>query len=103
LENRDNQTYTFSTFKENPSSDKYDKYYFPEKPKGTFDTILCFYVLNVIPADEREEVIKEIGKYLKPKGKVIFAVRTPAEIEREAKRGEWRYVGHAPRPGGRGS
>jgi len=72
--------------------EKYDKYYFPEKPKGTFDTILCFYVLNVIPADERKEVIKEIGKYLKPKGKVIFAVRTPAEIEREAKRGEWRYV-----------
>ena len=72
--------------------EKYDKYYFPEKPKGTFDTILCFYVLNVIPADERKEVIKEIGEYLKPKGKVIFAVRTPAEIEREAKRGEWRYV-----------
>ena len=72
--------------------EKYDKYYFPEKPEGTFDTILCFYVLNVIPANERKEVINEIKNYLKPRGKVIFAVRTPEEIEREAKMGRWEHI-----------
>lgn len=31
----------------------YDKHYFPEYPNKKFDTILCFYVLNVLMPEEQ--------------------------------------------------
>jgi SAM-dependent methyltransferase len=31
----------------------YDPYYFPEYPKERFHTIICFYVLNVLFAEEQ--------------------------------------------------
>ncbi len=53
----------------------YDKYYFPQLPEGPFDTILCFYVLNVLEPEEQADVLMEISRLLKPGGKAYFAVR----------------------------
>ncbi len=38
--------------------EKFDPYFYPDMPEGTFDTIVCTYVLNVIPSlAEREFII----------------------------------------------
>lgn len=53
----------------------YDKFHFPEYPKKKFDTILCFYVLNVLMPEEQALVLMEISHLLKPGGMAYFAVR----------------------------
>ncbi|MBS4071116.1 MAG: HIT domain-containing protein [Algoriphagus sp.] len=53
----------------------YDKHYFPKFPEQNFDTIICFYVLNVLLPDEQALVLMEISSLLKPSGKAYFAIR----------------------------
>ncbi|GAB2617366.1 HIT domain-containing protein [Belliella aquatica] len=53
----------------------YDKHYFPEFPKKQFDTVICFYVLNVLLPEEQAKVLMEVSSLLKPNGKAYFAVR----------------------------
>lgn len=53
----------------------YDPFYFPEFPTEKFDTILCFYVLNVLLPEEQAEVLMNVSHLLKPNGKAYFAVR----------------------------
>ena len=53
----------------------YDKHYFPNFPTRKFDTIICFYVLNVLLQGEQAKVLMEISQLLKPTGKAYFAVR----------------------------
>jgi SAM-dependent methyltransferase len=53
----------------------YDLHFKPEHPKGKFDTIICFYVLNVVFFEERANIIMIISELLKPFGKAYFAVR----------------------------
>lgn len=53
----------------------YDPYYQPEYPEGPFDTILCQYVLNVLPPLEQTGVIMRISELLKSNGRAYFAVR----------------------------
>ncbi len=36
----------------------FDPYYFPDEPNEKFDTILCFYVLNVLFPEEQNKVIR---------------------------------------------
>ena len=59
----------------------YDPFYFPELPTEKFDTILCFYVLNVLLPEEQAEVLMNISNLLKPKGKAYFAVRRDIQYE----------------------
>lgn len=59
----------------------YDPYYFPEKPTEKYDTIICFYVLNVLMQEEQSDVIMEISALLKPNGKAYFAVRRDITYE----------------------
>jgi diadenosine tetraphosphate (Ap4A) HIT family hydrolase len=59
----------------------YDKFYFPEYPTGKFDTVLCFYVLNVLLPEEQTAVLLEISRLLKPGGKAYFAVRRDIKYE----------------------
>lgn len=61
--------------------DGYDKHYFPEYPKKKFDTILCFYVLNVLLPEEQTKVLIEISRLLKPSGSAYFAVRRDIRYE----------------------
>ena len=59
----------------------YDKHYFPNYPTQTFDTIICFYVLNVLLPEEQAHVLMEISQLLKPSGKAYFAVRRDIQHE----------------------
>jgi len=53
----------------------YDPYYAPTYPRKKFDTILCFYVLNVLLPEEQAHVLMAISELLKPNGKAFFAIR----------------------------
>ena len=53
----------------------YDPFFFPSVPKGEFDTIICNYVLNVVPEDIQEGIIQDIEQRLKPNGFAYLAVR----------------------------
>lgn len=59
----------------------YDPFYFPEYPTEKFDTILCFYVLNVLLPEEQAEVLMNVSNLLKPNGKAYFAVRRDIQYE----------------------
>lgn len=59
----------------------YDPFYFPEFPIEKFDTILCFYVLNVLLPEEQAEVLMNVSNLLKPNGKAYFAVRRDIQYE----------------------
>ena len=59
----------------------YDKHYFPKYPAKKFDTIICFYVLNVLMQEEQANVLMEISQLLKPTGKAYFAVRRDLQQE----------------------
>ncbi len=59
----------------------YDPFYLPDFPDKLFDTILCFYVLNVLFAQDQASVIMEISRLLKPGGKAYFAVRRDLKKE----------------------
>ncbi|MBF2058011.1 MAG: HIT domain-containing protein [Cyanobacterium sp. T60_A2020_053] len=59
----------------------YDPFYFPTYPQEKYDTIICFYVLNVLLEQDQEQVIMEIAHLLKPKGKAYFAVRRDLKKE----------------------
>lgn len=53
----------------------YDRYHFPDYPEKKFDTILCFYVLNVLLPEEQTQVLLELSQLVKPTGRVYIAVR----------------------------
>ncbi len=59
----------------------YDPAYFPTYPTEKFDTILCFYVLNVLMPEEQAAVLIEVSRLLKPTGKAYFAVRRDIRTE----------------------
>ncbi|MEH2312948.1 MAG: bifunctional class I SAM-dependent methyltransferase/HIT family protein [Nostoc sp.] len=59
----------------------YDPYYFPEYPHNKFDTIICFYVLNVLFTEEQTNVLMEVSHLLKPGGKAYYAVRRDIKKE----------------------
>ncbi len=59
----------------------YDPHYFPQFPEAQFDTILCFYVLNVLMPEEQAAVLMEVSQLLKPGGKAYFAVRRDLQQE----------------------
>jgi len=53
----------------------YDPHHAPERPEGTFDTILCHYVLNVLMQREQTDVLMNVSEYLRPSGSAFFTVR----------------------------
>ena len=61
--------------------DGYDPFYFPEVPTEKYDTILCFYVLNVLLPEQQAEVLMNVSSLLKPTGKAYFAVRRDIQYE----------------------
>lgn len=59
----------------------YDPYYFPDYPNGKFNTIICFYVLNVLFAEEQARVLMEVSHLLEPGGMAYYAVRRDIKKE----------------------
>ena len=54
--------------------DSYDPHFHPAEPKGRYDTILCTYVLNVVPRVDQPHIINRIKYLLKKNGKAYFTV-----------------------------
>ena len=65
----------------------YDPHWNPTTPVGTFDTVLCTYVLNVLREAEAAEVIRNIKKYLTPSGVAYITVRRDIKKEGVTSRG----------------
>jgi len=63
------------------SIEGYDKFHFPDYPSKKFDTIICFYVLNVLLPEEQASVLLELSHFVKPTGKVYIAVRRDVHYE----------------------
>lgn len=59
----------------------YDPFYYSNFPTEKFDTILCFYVLNVLLPEEQAEVLMNVSSLLKPNGKAYYAVRRDIQYE----------------------
>lgn len=59
----------------------YDKHYLSDFPNKKFDTIICFYVLNVLLPEEQATVLMELSSLIKPTGKVYIAVRRDLQYE----------------------
>jgi len=67
----------------------YDPHYFPGKPaKGSFDTVMVIYVLNVV--QNSQEVLDQAKEYVKPGGLLMVACRSISEINRLAEDKNWR-------------
>lgn len=72
----------------------YDPYYRPTKPQGTFEVVMCNYVLNVLPTrEEREELVRAAWNYVADRGYLFFAVRLANEIKAKAVAGNWETHG----------
>lgn len=67
----------------------YDPHHLPERPKGTFDTILCHYVLNVLIRREQTGVLMDVSEYLKPSGSAYYTVRR--DLRREGFRQHYKH------------
>src|ERR671933_710381 len=52
-----------------------------KKHENKFDTIICFYVLNVLFPEEQANVLMEVSHLLKPGGNAYFAVRRDIKKE----------------------
>jgi diadenosine tetraphosphate (Ap4A) HIT family hydrolase len=70
----------------------YDPYHFPQHPNDKFDTIICFYVLNVLFTEEQANVLMEVAHLLKPGGKAYYAVRR--DIKKEGFREHYIHKKH---------
>lgn len=54
----------------------YDPHWSPERPEGTFDTVVCTYVLNVLPPEGARAVLDAIRLLLRsPTGTAYITVR----------------------------
>ena len=71
--------------------DGYDPHYRPERPVGTFETIVCNYVLNVIVSEsERLAVLRDIQALLDDDGFAYITVRNDrAALNGYTSKGTW--------------
>ncbi len=70
--------------------DGYDRYHRPTMVTHQYDTIICNYVLNVIPTrEERQCITAHIISLLKPGGLAYISVRNDKLTEGWTSRGTW--------------
>jgi hypothetical protein len=69
--------------------EKYDPTFWPEAPEGSFDTITCNYVLNVVPPESEDEILGHIEELLAPGGTAYIAVRR--DVKRDGLTGSGTY------------
>lgn len=54
----------------------WDPYWRPEIPQGTFEVVLCTYVLNILEVEEAESVLEGVQWFLEPtEGTAYVTVR----------------------------
>ena len=49
-------------------------------PSGKYDGVVCFSVLNVVDPEIRRQIVKTIGRVLKPGGIALITARTNADV-----------------------
>jgi hypothetical protein len=54
--------------------DKYDPNFYPGYPTGLYDTITCFYVLNILKRHQAQTVLEKIKALLLDEGKAYITV-----------------------------
>jgi len=69
----------------------YDPNHKPVEIKGKFDTIMCNYVLNVLPPKKVDEVLAKIKNLLAPGGVAYVAVRRDIKKEGRTSKGTLQY------------
>ena len=57
------------------SLEAYDPYWRPSLPGGSFDTITCIYVLNVVTSEVSSDILQKVKELLVPGGIAYFVVR----------------------------
>lgn len=55
--------------------DGYDPHWFPQMPKGKYDTITCTFVLNTVEPADVQDIVLDIFNRLRPHGKAYITVR----------------------------
>jgi len=66
--------------------EKYDPHWFPTKPQGKFNIVLCTYVLCVLPPNIREMVLGEIADLMTDEGSyALLSVR--ADLKKDSQPG----------------
>lgn len=63
-----------------------------DMPEGTYNTVLCIYVLNVLPKSDEARIIKQVQSRLRPNGMAYFAVRGDVKKSGKTSRGYQRPV-----------
>ena len=73
------------------NADKYDPFFSHCPPHGQYDTILCTYVLNVIPnSQERSRILNKIKGLLNEGGRAYISVRRDLKsLKGWTKKGTW--------------
>ena len=71
--------------------ERFDPHYFPNMPVGTFNTITCNYVLNVVPSPiERLDIVELVNSLRAPGGIAYFSVRNDkSNLNGWTSRGTW--------------
>ena len=72
-------------------AESYDPHFQPDMQDGLFDTVVCNYVLNVIPSEkERSAVVSDIRSRLKSDGRAYISVRADkGALNGYTKTGSW--------------
>lgn len=75
---------------EHLGAEKYDAHYFPEKPFGRFDVVLCNYVVNtIVNESDRVLTVGRALRFVTNGGLFIITSRSINEIEKNAKIKQW--------------
>lgn len=69
----------------------YDPYHRPRLGRGKYDVITCNYVLNVISARERKQVLSHIKSLLRKNGIAYITLRRDIKKDYVTKRGTKQY------------
>lgn len=79
--------------------DKYDPHYHPCLiPKKKYEVITCNYVLNVVPSQDVDGILKKIKGLLVKGGKAYISVRRDLPKNGKAGRGVWQKYVELPLP-----
>ena len=69
----------------------YDPVFFPTKPKGKFDIVLCTYVANVLPPRELPKLVRALHSYVRKGGQIFLTTRRDLPKKGRQGRGCWQY------------
>ena len=69
--------------------EQYDKYFYPDRPKGLYKTIMCNYVINTQPKHKEQAIIDDLLSLLTPNGRAYITVRRDIRADGLTKRGTY--------------